>query len=97
MRRAARIDANQPAIVDALRRLGCSVQVLSAVGGGCCDLAVGIRGINLFVEIKDGSRPPAERQLTPDQMIWHRDWRGQKMVVESVDQAIERIVGRRAA
>ena len=39
MRRAARTDANQAAIVDALRSVGCSVVSLSAVGKGVPDFA----------------------------------------------------------
>ena len=48
MRRAAKIDENQPEIVDALRAMGCSVTILSAVGNGCPDILVGFRGINLL-------------------------------------------------
>ena len=40
MRRAARVDDNQGQIVDALRRVGCSVWSLAGVGKGFPDLAV---------------------------------------------------------
>lgn len=86
--RAARIDANQPEIVEALREAGCSVQLLHTVGKGCPDLLVGWQGINCLVEVKDGSKPPSARKLTPDQVEWHRDWNGQVAVAESVDDAI---------
>lgn len=43
MRRAARTDANQTAIVEALRKCGASVQSLAAVGKGVPDLLVGLR------------------------------------------------------
>ena len=88
MRRAAKVDANQSEIVDAVRRMGCTVQLLHSVGQGCPDLLVGVSGINLLWEIKDGSRPPSERRLTTDQLIWHDEWRGQVQVVDSVEHAI---------
>ena len=92
MRRAARTDANQAAIVRALESLGCTVQSLAAVGGGVPDLLIGWRGLNLLLEVKDGGKPPSERKLTPDQVRWHRDWRGQVAVVETVDDAIQAVL-----
>lgn len=89
MRRAAKIDANQNEIVTALRQIGCDVCLLSAVGKGCPDLAIGYRGKNYFLEVKDGAKPPSERKLTPDQVEWHSQWRGQVAVVNNVDEAIK--------
>jgi hypothetical protein len=91
MRRAAKVDANQAEIVEALRRIGASVQPLHAVGQGCPDLLVGWRGIVSLLEVKDGSKPPSARKLTEDQVKWHAEWRGQVAVVENVEQAIEAI------
>jgi hypothetical protein len=88
MRRVARIDANQPDIVGAFRRLGFSVAVTSTVGDGFPDLVVGRRGYNLLIEIKDGDKPPSERRLTPAQDDFHRDWRGTIHIVESIDDVI---------
>ena len=92
MRRAARVDDNQGQIVDALRRVGCSVWSLAGVGKGFPDLAVGFRGRNLFLEVKDGSKPPCKRKLTPDEEAFHASWRGHVAVVESVEDALK-IVG----
>ena len=92
MRRAARTDANQAAIVRALESLGCTVQSLAAVGGGVPDLLIGWRGMCLLFEVKDGAKPPSERKLTPDQVRWHRDWRGQVTVVETVDDALQAVL-----
>lgn len=92
--RAAKIDANQNEIVNALRKIGCSVQILSSVGKGCPDLVVGIGsgyGLNLFVEIKDGNKPPSAQKLTPDQVKWHSEWKGSKVVVNSVESAIDAV------
>ena len=49
VRKYAKIDDNQPEIVKALREIGCSVQSLASVGGGCADLLVGYQGINVTI------------------------------------------------
>ena len=88
-RRAAKVDANQKIIVKALRDAGATVQHLHAVGAGCPDLLVGHRGLSHLVEVKDGKKPPSARKLTPDQVVWHRDWRGSPVhVVKSVTEAL---------
>ena len=87
MRRAARTDTNQTAIVAYLRANGCTVQSLAATGKGCPDLLVGWRCVNVLLEVKDGDRPPSERRLTPDQKAWHLSWRGQVAVVDSPEAA----------
>lgn len=88
MRRAAKRDDNHVDVVNALRQLGCTVQDLASVGDGCPDILVGFRGRNLCLEIKDGAKPPSARKLTPEQIIWHGQWRGQVVIVESVEQAV---------
>lgn len=88
MRRAAKTDANQADIVAGLRTIGASVQILAAVGKGCPDLAIGYRGVNYLVEIKDGSKAPSETKLTPDQLRWHGDWRGQSGIAYTLDDAL---------
>ena len=88
MRRAAKVDANQPEIVQAYRDAGATVEHLHAAGGGCPDLLVGYRGVNFLVEVKDGSKPPSKQQLTPDQVKWHFHWRGDKHIVNSIAQAL---------
>ena len=70
MRRAARVDANQAAIVAVLRKLGAFVQPLHTVGGGCPDLLVGYRQRWLVLEVKDGRQPPSKRVLTKDEREW---------------------------
>ena len=93
MRRAAKVDQNQSEIVAALRKIGATVQPLHGVGSGCPDLLVGYRGVNYLVEVKDGSKPPSARKLTPDQVEWHINWRGQVAVADSRDAAIAVIMG----
>jgi|GEM_PF-5567154 len=59
MRRSARIDRNQPEIVEALRKLGASVQPLHTAHDGIPDLLVGYQGRNFLLEVKDGTKPPS--------------------------------------
>ena len=47
------------------------------------DIVVGFKGKNLLLEIKDGDK----KVLTPDQVNWHKLWKGQVHVVTSVDEA----------
>lgn len=91
MRRAARTDGNHRHVVRILRSVGASVLDLSRVGQGCPDLAVGFRGVTYLLEVKDGSKPPSARQLTPDEAAWHADWRGHVAVVNTPDEALEAI------
>ena len=88
MRRAARIDANHVEIVKALRAVGCSVQSLAAIGKGCADLMVSRHGRTICLEIKDGTKPPSARKLTPDEEKWIRAWRGKVAVVDTVRDAL---------
>jgi hypothetical protein len=89
--RAAKIDANQNEIVDALRAVGASVQSLAKVGGGCPDLLVGWGGKNYLIEVKDGSG------FTPAQKTWHRDWQGKAHVANNIEEAMTIITGWRSA
>ena len=63
--RAGRVDANQPEIVRTFRDLGCSVAITSNVRDGFPDIVMGIHGINVLVEIKDGSKVPSKRDRRP--------------------------------
>jgi hypothetical protein len=86
--RYAKIDANHHVVVDALRKVGATVQSLAPVGKGVPDLLVGWRGQNFLMEIKDGSKAPSERKLTPDQIKWHGDWKGRVYVVNNEADAV---------
>jgi hypothetical protein len=95
VRRAAKIDRNQPEIVREIRKVGASVQPIHTVGKGCPDLLIGWRGQNILWEIKDGLLVPSARRLTDDETDWHKDWRGQVGVIESIEQALEALLGPR--
>ena len=91
MRRIARIDANQPEIVEALRSVGASVQSLAQLGGGVPDLLVGINGKNYLLEVKDGSKCDSATKLTPMEDLFHSVWKGHKAVVRNTNEALEEI------
>jgi hypothetical protein len=93
MRRAAKIDANQTQVVEALRAAGATVQSLAAVGQGVPDLLVGFQGKTLLMEVKDGRRPPSERRLTDQQLTWHGAWRGGPVAIVDGPDAALRMLG----
>lgn len=89
MRRAAKVDASQGIIVDALRKVGASVQSLAAVGDGCPDLLVGYRGYTKLLECKEARM---KGRLRPSQTDWHCAWIGDPVtVVETPEQALKAI------
>jgi len=97
MRRAAKLDANQPEIVEALIQAGCSVQSLASLGRGVPDLLVGRGGRNFVLEVKDPAQPPSKRKLTRDELLWFQRWRGHRIIVESVGDALAAVGLRRDA
>jgi hypothetical protein len=91
MRRAARRDANEPDIVSALRHFGATVQPLDAKG--VPDLLVGHSGKNYLLEVKEpegvrGGRSKKGQRLNELQVLWHMKWRGQCVVVRTVNEAL---------
>ncbi len=86
--RAAKIDANQPEIVEALRSVGCTVQSLATIGKGCPDLLVAKDGKTWTIEVKG-----PKGTLTPDQVEWIKNWNGVVHIVRSVDDALQ-LVGK---
>lgn len=88
MRRAANVDGNQPAIVDALRLAGADVRHLHQVGAGCPDLLVGYRRRAFLLEVKS-----AEGTLNAEQLSWHRTWRGPPVAVVRTPEEALRAIG----
>jgi len=86
---AKKTDDNQSKIVKALRQIGASVFTTHSIGKGFPDIVVGYRSINYLIEIKDGSKPPSRRKLTPDEEIFHRTWSGKVHVVNDENEAIK--------
>ena len=86
MRRNARVDKNHQEIVEAFRKLGCSVLSLAPLGRGIPDLLVAIGGVTWLVEIK--SKKGKENDL---QLEWAENWRGARAVVRDT-QGVETVV-----
>jgi Holliday junction resolvase len=86
---ASKVDANQKEIIQAFRQMGCSVAPTHNAGKGFPDLVVGFQGVNFMVEIKDGNKPPSAQKLTPDQIKFHDEWRGQICIVNCVDDCVD--------
>jgi len=89
MRYANRIDANQNAIVQALRECGATVRIISQ-GGGIPDLLVGYNEYTILMELKDGSKPPSARKLTEDEQKFFDEWTGGMLaIVNSIEEALD--------
>lgn len=94
MRRAARIDANQQAIIDRLKACSVSVEII----GKPVDLLVCCRGVTSLMECKS-RRPTSEggsHGLTKDQVEFIARWPGRVHVVESPDDAVRAVLGAEA-
>jgi hypothetical protein len=88
MRRAARRDANERRVIDALRACGAYVKQIN--DEGLADLLVFYRGHTLILEVKDGDKPPSARALTPAEQKFHDEWPGQNLfIVTSEHEALD--------
>lgn len=85
MRRAARVDATQEAIVSALRAAGAYVWVI----GLPVDLLVGYKGHTFCVEVKSG---PSKR-LTKLQDDFFENWSGSTLARIDCPEAALRMIG----
>ena len=81
MRRAARVDSNQAAIVATLREAGYSVAC------GHDDILVGKDGRTLWVELKASEKK--KTQLKPSQVKLLADWKGAYMVAASAEEIMD--------
>jgi hypothetical protein len=88
----ARVDANQDAIVRALRAVGCSVQSLATIGKGCPDLLCGRNGRTYLLEAKNPEyrcKSDPGKDLTPDEIEWLSKWKGSRVwVVYGAEEAL---------
>ena len=83
-----RLDSNHVAVMRALRNVGMEPLSLANVGDGCPDIVVGFRGLNVLLEVKDGSKPPSERKLTAAEQEFQATWSGQICTVISPEAAV---------
>jgi Holliday junction resolvase len=80
MRTKAKVDNNQAQMVKLLRNIGASVAITSSIGNGFPDLVIGYKGKNYLVEVKS-----AKGKLTPDQLVFAAQWRGDFAVVRDLE------------
>ena len=85
MRHAARVDSNQKAIVDALRKAGAYVWII----GLPVDLLVGYRNRTILVEIKSSSKS----RLTSLQQDFFENWCGDGLARVDSPEAALRMLG----
>lgn len=92
MRTAAKVDSNQPKIVEALRKIGAYVLIVSQLKK-CCDIFVAYRGKWIAIEIKDGDKPKSAQKLTPGEQKFYdqASHRAPVVVVTSVDEALKAV------
>lgn len=84
MRRAARVDETQPAIVQALRSIGAGVRYIKEP----LDLVVAWRGATCLVECKSPGG-----KLKPTQKAFIATWPGKVHVVETPMEAVAAVTG----
>ena len=84
MRKVARTDTNQKHIVQGLRDVGATVLHTHQRGSGAPDIIVGYRGRNFMFEIKSDENAT----LTPDEQDFIDAWRGDMMIVYSLEDAL---------
>lgn len=83
----AKVDDNHKNLTRVFRQLGCSVYSTHQLGKGFPDLCCAIFGRTFLVEIKDGSKVPSQRKLTPDEIAFHGSWKAPVYIIESDMQA----------
>jgi Holliday junction resolvase len=87
MRRAARRDRNEQAVVAVLEAAGCTIVRLS--GPGVPDLLCLRQRVLTLMEVKDGAKAKSRQQLTPEQVQFHRRWAEAPLVIlRSVEDAL---------
>ena len=86
--RVHKVDANHAAVIKALRDAGFSAVSTAAVGNGFPDIVVGTDGLNLILEVKDGSKCKSGQLLTEPEVKFFSDWKGFAVVVNSPEQAV---------
>lgn len=86
MRRAAKIDATQTAIVEALRGCGVHVECI----GKPVDLLVSWRNVWSVIEVKNAE---GKNQLTADQVRFIERSQGPVHIVRTPDEALRAVLG----
>jgi hypothetical protein len=87
MRTGARKDANHNEIQRCFEKMGYSVKDVSQLPG-FCDLVIGKPNFTKLIEIKDGSKPPSKRVLTPAEQDFHNYWNDEVAIIESIEDVV---------
>ena len=90
--RAKRRDSNHVEMGDYLRALGWSVLDLASLGDGCLDYAVSKPVFAALLEVKDGSKRPSARKLTPKEQQVKDNWQGPYVIALSGEDAAAQLV-----
>lgn len=88
-RYAANVDKNQSAIVEALRRIGVTVEII----GKPLDLLVCCRGETMLLEVKN---PEGLDRFTKEQAEFLARWPGRTHIVRSEEEAVRAVLGEKA-
>jgi hypothetical protein len=87
--RIKKVDTNQSKLVAQMRKIpGLRVAHTHIVGNGFVDVVCGYKGQNFLFEIKDPSKPPSARKLTPDEEKFHSTWTGSIHVIEKIEDVL---------
>jgi hypothetical protein len=87
--RIKKVDTNQSKLVAQMRKIpGLRVAHTHTVGNGFPDVVISYKGVNYLFEIKDPSKPPSARKLTPDEEKFHSTWTGSIHVIEKIEDVL---------
>lgn len=86
-----RVDANHRAVIEALWAAGLWAFSTAGLGGGFTDIITWVRGAFWLLEVKDGSRPPSDRKLSPAEEKFHRQCPGNILVVLGPMDALQKL------
>ena len=89
MRRAARVDATQTAVVSALRAAGASVDVL----GQPVDLLVGFRSVTILMEVKNPDNSYGKAGANKNQRTFMEGFKGGPVCVVDGPESALRAIG----
>ncbi len=87
MRRAARVDANHSEIKACFLKLGYSVKDVFQIPN-FCDLAISKNNRTFLIEVKDSTKPPSKRKLTPGEQEFHAAWEDEVYIIKSLEDVV---------
>ena len=82
-----KVDANQPQLVEDLRKLGLLVHVTSDLGRGFPDVVVGDPR-TLEIRLCEVKNPEEAWKLTRSEKKFHEAWKGMVHVVETIEDVL---------